>query len=277
MTYRDLLSTLLPLCGLNEARAILRLVLERRFGLAWNDVLCDDFSAFDFNRKGELESIMQRLENGEPVQYVLGEADFCGRRFIVNKAVLIPRPETEGLVELALTETAANLNVLDIGTGSGCIAVTLALARSNWHFAALDISREALAVARKNAAKFGAENIDFVEGDILSPAFRSGAKYDIIVSNPPYIPDEEKRGMADNVLRYEPPEALFVPDARPLIFYEAILRFANRQLRAGGKIFLEANTRFVGEIKALFEAANYSASIKDDCFGKQRFVRLIKS
>ncbi|MCD8289804.1 MAG: peptide chain release factor N(5)-glutamine methyltransferase [Prevotella sp.] len=277
MTYRDLLSALLPLCGPNEARAILRLTLERRFGLAWNDVLCDDFSALDSSRKSELESVMLRLENGEPVQYVLGEADFCGRRFIVNKAVLIPRPETEGLVELALTETAANLNVLDIGTGSGCIAVTLALARSDWHFAALDISREALAVARKNAAKFGAANIDFVEGDILSPAFRTAAKYDIIVSNPPYIPDEEKRGMADNVLRYEPPEALFVPDARPLIFYEAILRFAEEGLRAGGKIFLEANTRFAGEIKALFEAANYSASIGNDCFGKQRFVCVVKS
>ncbi|MCD7713728.1 MAG: peptide chain release factor N(5)-glutamine methyltransferase [Prevotella sp.] len=277
MTYHALLSRLMKICEPQEARAILRLILERRFGLAWNDVLCDDFSALDSYRKSELESILRRLENGEPVQYVLGEADFCGRRFIVNKAVLIPRPETEGLVELTLAETAANLNVLDIGTGSGCIAVTLALARSNWHFAAIDISREALAVAQENAAKFGAANIDFVEGDILSPACRTGAKYDIIVSNPPYIPDEEKRGMADNVLRYEPPQALFVPDARPLVFYEAILRFAEEGLRAGGKIFLEANTRFAGEIKALFEAEGYSASIENDCFGRQRFVCVVKS
>ncbi len=273
MTYHDLLSRLLPSYTPGEARAVLRMVLEDRFGLSWNDILIGDVSDMGDQRQGELESILRRLERHEPVQYVLGEARFCDRRFIVSPATLIPRPETEDLVMLVNRAMTGGLRVLDIGTGGGCIAVTLAADHPDWHLTGLDISGKALAVARLNADKFGVKNIDFIEADILSPSFCEGEKRDVIVSNPPYVLEEERCDMAANVLLYEPSAALFVPDDCPLLFYNAVVAYARTALRCGGQLWFETNTRFAADVKALLDAANYrDTNVIHDRFGKERIV-----
>lgn len=273
MSYRELLRRLEPVCGLSEARAVLRMVFSRRYGLSWTDVLCDDFSRLSPAQIADVERVVRRLERAEPVQYVLGEAEFCGRSFVVNPSVLIPRPETEDLVALVRRSIADARRVLDIGTGSGCIAITLAADRSDWRVTGFDLLAAALATARENAVRLGVGNVDFVCRDILDRSLDTADNWDAIVSNPPYVLEEERHGMAANVLRYEPEVALFVPDDRPLLFYDAILAYARTALRRGGRLFFEVNTRFARSVGAALEAANYTdIRIEQDRFARDRFV-----
>lgn len=220
---------------------------------------------------------MERLTRSEPVQYVLGQAEFCGRRFAVGPGVLIPRPETEDLCRWVCADAAARgggaTDVLDIGTGSGCIAVTLALGIGGARVAAWDVSADALAAARSNAASLGAA-VDFSQTDALRPP-RDEAAWDIIVSNPPYVCDSERDAMDSNVLDYEPPQALFVPDADPLRFYRAIGRYAATALRPGGALYFEINPMFAQRFDGLaLDCGLGAAEVRPDRFGRQRLVKI---
>ncbi len=272
-TYRDILSRLAPHYDSGEARAILRLVMESRFGMPWTDVLCGGIDALSDGKLQELEGIVCRLEQSEPVQYVLGEAEFCGRMFAVAPGVLIPRPETEELVAEASVLGDGAKTVLDIGTGSGCIALTLALEHPDWQVVGWDISPDALQIARGNARKLGVENIVFEQMDILNPAVGTDRKWDLIVSNPPYICQNERADMEKHVLQHEPETALFVPDDDPLLFYRAIADYGKLSLADGGRLLFEINRRFGRETVELLRAREYNnVYVKADQFGNDRIA-----
>ncbi len=264
---------LVPLYGEREAIAITFYVLDVRFNLSKADVLCGKISSLTDDDRAELESIFYRLEKAEPVQYVVGKADFCGRQFNVRQGVLIPRPETAelcGIIQEKCIEKQ-NPKILDIGTGSGCIAVTLALdiAGSNVH--AWDISQEALNIAKENAMRHNA-NVTFRQCDILN-IVPTAEKWNIIVSNPPYICDKEKETMNSNVLDYEPHTALFVPDDEPLLFYRAITQYASHTLAPDGILFFEINPLYADETAELLRQHHFkNVNIKQDMFGKKRFI-----
>ena len=276
---------LVPLYGEQETQAILRMILEIRFGLSHADILCGKVTHLSADDTEELEKIIRRLEKNEPAQYILGQADFCGRTFHVNPNVLIPRPETEELC-LWITETvreqSSQPTILDIGTGSGCIAVTLALELPGSKVEAWDISRQAIEVARQNAKQLGAP-VTFVENDIQKVAdspinwkslAEGKSKWDIIVSNPPYITTEERKDMEANVLAWEPHEALFVPNNNPLFFYELIVRYAIRNMNDGGMVFFEINPLFEEQVVQTLAAHAFTDIIvREDIYGKRRFVR----
>ena len=279
MVYRDLWRRLLPLYEEREAKAIVRLVLEERFGLTMADILSGSFSSENISGDGadELERMMRRLEQGEPVQYVLGEAWFCGRRFHVEPGVLIPRPETEELVEWArenekLKMKNEKLCVLDIGTGSGCIAVTLALGLEGAAVTAWDISDTALRIAQGNAERLGAD-VTFVKQDALA-APDEEAVWDVIVSNPPYVCEREATQMARHVLEHEPHEALFVPDGDALLFYRAIAQYAHQALKPSGALYFEINPLYADELSSMLHAMEFAnIQFKSDQFGKCRNVK----
>lgn len=221
--------------------------------------------------------IMARLEGGEPLQYVLGEAYFYGMDLKVTPAVLIPRPETEELVDMIVDANKRDdLRVLDVGTGSGAIAIALSRNLLFARVTALDISEAALDVARANAAALHAD-IRFVHEDIFryEPAPDS---FDIVVSNPPYIAESEKKYMQRNVLEHEPPGALFVPDENPLVYYSRIAAVAGRGLVPGGKLYFEINPLFASQLKAMLEADGYvDVEITEDSSRKKRFAYAVKA
>ena len=218
-----------------------------------------------------IADLIARLRRHEPLQYVVGQALFHGHKFKVTPAVLIPRPETEQLVDLIIDENAgSDLRVLDMGTGSGCIAISLARALKFPQVDALDVSRDALEVARENAATLKVK-VRFFESDMLAP--QPAARYDIIVSNPPYVCWSEREAMEPNVKDYEPGQALFVPDNDPLLFYKAIAPYAAQSLERGGRLYLEINQRFGNEVKRLLEDCGFDeVRIIDDSFGNPRFA-----
>jgi release factor glutamine methyltransferase len=222
-----------------------------------------------------ITDIISRLRRHEPLQYIVGSARFHGHRFKVTPAVLIPRPETEQLIDMIVDENpASDLRVLDMGTGSGCIAISLARALRFAQVDALDVSRDALAVARENAAALKVK-VRFFESDMLSP--QPPAHYDIIVSNPPYVCWSERESMERNVLDYEPGQALFVPDNDPLLFYKAIAAYAAQSLERGGRLYLEINQRFGNEVKRLLEGNGFDeVRIIEDSYGKTRFAAAVK-
>ena len=308
MDYEILWHRLTPLYETSEAKAIIRWVLDVRFGLSMADILCGKVKELSANDQKELETILQRLEKGEPVQYIIGVADFCGRQFHVEPGVLIPRPETEELCRWItqrdgsfvsmLCETQKNrpsvLSVLDIGTGSGCIAITLALEMLEAKVTAWDISDEALRIAQENAQALGAEII-FEHQDILNISlstflrpfgskrplaerhFPLSSKYDLIVSNPPYIQPKERDGMAKNVLDYEPHQALFTPEDQPIIFYQRIGDFAWQSLIPGGELYFELNPLTADEVSDYLCGLGFTdIEIRQDQFGKQRFLKATK-
>jgi release factor glutamine methyltransferase len=219
----------------------------------------------------------------EPVQYVLGQADFCGRTFLVNEHVLIPRPETEELIQWFL-EVRSYLgeseegHILDIGTGSGCIAITLAAMYPNAHVTAWDISPEALDVAKVNAGRHHI-SVTFQQVDILAPSLPTPhSSLTTIISNPPYIADHERATMEANVLEYEPATALFVPDEDPLLFYRAIATYGQTALQPGGWLYFEINPLYVNELCELLRIMRFHRiETKEDQFGKQRFIRAQRS
>lgn len=298
MTYNQLWKRLTVIYNEREAQAIVRTVLDALFGMSLTDICLGKVTQLSADDTTRLEKIMQRLEKSEPVQYVLGTEWFAGRLFDVAPGVLIPRPETEDLVKWACDEAkekekednskeergeeeeegfkkeeeAPHPSILDIGTGSGCIAITVALALPQAHVTAWDISPDALAIAAGNAHKLGA-SVRFEHQDALS-APDDEARWDVIVSNPPYICDRERADMSDNVLSYEPELALFVPDSDPLLFYRAIARYASKALKPGGRLLFETNTAYAHEVAQAMADEGFTAiEVRNDCFGKPRMVK----
>lgn len=279
MTYDELWRPLAAVYDKGEARAIVRYVLDVRFGLSAADVYCGKVTQLSADRQHELGEIMRRLMQAEPVQYVLGEADFCGRTFCVEPGVLIPRPETEDLcawaVESAAARRVAAPALLDIGTGSGCIAVTLALDIDGARVEAWDVADVPLRVASANAARLGAE-VSVSRVDALRPP-RDVARWDMVVSNPPYVCLSERAAMEPNVLAYEPAEALFVPDDDPLRFYRAIADYASAALKPCGELFFEINPLLAAEMQAMLTAAGLGpAEMRRDRFGRERLLKVKK-
>ena len=273
MTYRDICQLLCCRYDEGEARAVARYLLEVGYGLSVSDILC---GAVEQLPQAELKEKMQRLADGEPVQYVVGTAEFCGRRFHVAPGVLIPRPETAELCQWIIEETRGGLPILDIGTGSGCIAITLALDIPNAEVEAWDISLEALTIAHKNANTLNA-NVTFKEKDIIKCSIApvlAEHKVSVIVSNPPYIVPSESSAMSDSVLNHEPNIALFTPEDDPLKFYRAISDYAKTALLPQGKLYFEINPLFVQQLEALLKEQGFGdITFKNDQYGKQRFVR----
>ena len=254
-----------------EVQAMIRVVCEDVFNYDQVDVALRQESELPDFAPERIAEIIARLRRHEPLQYVVGHARFHGHQFKVTPAVLIPRPETEQLVDLIIDENqGSDLRVLDMGTGSGCIAISLARALKFAQVDALDVSRDALEVARQNAADLKVK-VWFFESDMLSP--QPAARYDIIVSNPPYVCWSEREAMDRNVKDYEPGQALFVPDNDPLLFYKAIAPYAAQSLECGGKLYLEINQRFGNEVKRLLQDNGFDeVRILDDSFGKPRFA-----
>ena len=277
MTYRELWRTLEPLYGNGEARAVTDYVLDVCFGLSKADILCGAVEEMTAEKTAELNKIFGRLTEGEPVQYVLGRAEFSGRWFDVRPGVLIPRPETEELCAWITADSKASGSpkVLDIGTGSGCIAITLQLDMPESNVTAWDISADALDVARENAQQLGA-NVSFVMQDALNA--KPEGEWDVIVSNPPYICEKEKKDMAVNVLEHEPHTALFVPDADPLLFYRAITRLAVQTLSKGGRLYFEINPIYADDTCHMMRAEGMTAvELRSDMYGKQRMAKGVKA
>lgn len=275
--YLDLREALASHYDEREARAIAFLVLEEAFGVSRLDVYADKVRHFSEEEQQRLQFILQRLRRGEPVQYVLGRAHFCGMNLQVNAATLIPRPETEGLVALAVQlaerqhKGGNGLHIVDGGTGSGCIAIALARALPLAEVEAWDVADEALAVARRNATEQGAK-ICFRQADLLN-APATPQSIDLLVSNPPYVTDSERSDMEQHVLDFEPHTALFVPDADPLKFYRALTRLAAERLTEGGGVAVEINRAFGRETALLFEEAGLrDVTVHQDDFGCDRFV-----
>lgn len=269
---QQLRESLSPVIEAGELQAMIRVICEDVFNYDQVDVaLRQDHELPDFAPE-RIAEIIARLKRHEPLQYVVGSARFHGHRFKVTPAVLIPRPETEQLVDLIIDENPdADLKVLDMGTGSGCIAISLARALKFAQVDALDVSRDALAVARENAALLKTPGVRFFESDML--ASQPSACYDIIVSNPPYICWSERESMDRNVKDFEPGQALFVPDSDPLLYYKAIAHYASQSLEHGGKLYLEINQRFGNEVKHLLESCGLDdVRIIEDSFGHVRFA-----
>ena len=233
----------------------------------------------DLDEAGELfiADCVTQLLNYRPVQYILGETDFYGLRFILNEGVLIPRQETEELVQIILKENhSREPQILDLGTGSGCIAITLAKNLQGAHVTATDNSPDAIEIAVKNAVLNNA-GVRFLHDDILDSKIDPVLKYDIIVSNPPYVLLSEKKLMHQNVLNFEPPRALFVTDDEPLVFYYAIARIASEKLTGNGKLYVEINEKFGPGVAEVLESMDFgNVHILKDIHGKDRFVRAEK-
>ncbi len=259
-----------------EVQAMIRIICEDVFNYDPVDVALRQESELPDFAPERISDIVSRLRRHEPLQYIVGTALFHGHKFKVTPAVLIPRPETEQLVDLIVDEnTASDLRVLDMGTGSGCIAISLARALKFAQVDAFDISQDALAVARENAADLKVK-VRLFQSDMLAP--QPTARYDIIVSNPPYICWSEREAMERNVLDYEPGQALFVPDNDPLLFYKAIAPYAAQSLERGGRLYLEINQRFGNEVKRLLEDCGLDeVRIIEDSFGRVRFAAAVRS
>lgn len=259
-----------------EKSAIVRMVIKHVLNYEPVDIILrgdHDVPEFVESRLAEIAS---RLNRNEPVQYVLGTAHFYGHDFTVTPATLIPRPETEQLVDMIVDENpATDLNVLDVGTGSGCIAISLAMALKFARVTAYDISAEALAVAQTNAKSIKAQ-VKFVNADALKPWPMQRESLDIVVSNPPYVCESEKVQMESNVLDYEPAQALFVPDENPLLFYKQISQEASLALKPGGRLYFEINRRYGSETAAMLKAMGYDdVSVITDSYGNERFVKAV--
>lgn len=267
--FRALTETGAELYGEAEARQIAEMVLESR-GVSRNMLLVDPNEELQFP---DLDSVINDIRAWRPVQYIIGTAEFAGMDFEVSDAVLIPRPETEELVDWIASEVGDSASILDVGTGSGCIAIALSRAVSGSSVWALDISADALAVARRNGAKY-APDVRFVEGDALSDfSALFTEKFDIVVSNPPYIPDSDSRLMRRNVTDYEPHTALFVPDNDPILFYRSIARIALKMLKAEGKLYFEIYESLADEMQRMLHDEGYEEIVvREDFRGKPRMI-----
>ena len=257
----------------SEAAALSRIVCTEMLGQSQADYfLCKDIE-LSANQEENLQSILERLLRFEPIQYVQGFSWFLSRRFLVTPAVLIPRPETEELVQRIIEETETGGSILDVGTGSGCIAISLALSLPRSKVEAWDVSMEALEVAMHNAEQLHAQ-VDFHLQDMLTCQWEGGQRYDLIVSNPPYVLEQERTTMAPNVVEYEPELALFVPDDDPLLFYCKIGEMGRRALKPGGRLYFEINRTQGTAVKQLLEKQGYSeVSLYQDISHNDRLIK----
>ena len=275
--FQNLIQTLTPLHGASEARAIVYALLEDVFGLSKTDVLLGRFEGLSATEKARFKECAARLSKGEPLQYVVGEAPFGNLRFEVTPATLIPRPETLELVEWIAAEEKhrTSLRLLDIGTGTGCIAISIATMLPQANVSAWDISVEALTVAERNAQRNGVK-VDFKQVDVL--AVKEAETYDCIVSNPPYICEAEKAEMTDSVLLHEPHTALFVPNNDPLRFYRAIAQLALSSLSPGGALYFEINRAYGAETCGMLRELGFvDVELRQDFYGNDRMVRALKA
>lgn len=269
---RDLQSALSPAYGEGEAKAMTRLIFHHLKGWNATDMIINaDWPVSEYIVTKSAE-ILRRVLGGEPIQYVLGETRFYGMDLEVTPAVLIPRPETEELVDMIVSENKQDdLSVLDVGTGSGAIAIALSRNLPFSKVTAIDISADALAVARANAKRLYAR-IDFQLEDVFryEPAADT---FDIIVSNPPYIAESERKDMEPNVLEHEPAGALFVPDDNPLIYYSRISEIAAGSLKPGGRLYFEINPLYADRLKAMLESDGFTdVEIRQDISRRDRFA-----
>ena len=299
-TYQQLWQSLTPLYDAGEAQAIVRTVLDVKYGMTLTDIICGKVNELSADEGRKLEEIIIRLQKGEPVQYVLGEADFAGRTFRVEPGVLIPRPETAELcqwIEKDMIEkpivssgdssedspedssgnspqaTDDARRILDICTGSGCIAITLGLNIPNSEVTGWDISEDALRIAQGNVEILKARNVRIEYQDALALP-KAAEAADLIVSNPPYICEKEKADMEKNVLEHEPSLALFVPDEDPLKFYRAIAEYASSALKSGGALYFEINPIYEKETREMLLKLDFKdIETKKDAFGKKRMMR----
>lgn len=262
-----------------EIDSFFYLSIEHYLGLERFILALQPGLVIDKQEEDLLFEALNRLKQQEPIQYILGETQFADLRFMVDESVLIPRPETEELVRWIqhdYQQPESPPSILDIGTGSGCIAVSLAKYIQGSHVYATDISQEALEIASKNAAINGVK-VEFLHSDITTTK-TLGRRFDVIVSNPPYVRSLEKEEMSDNVVKYEPDIALFVPDKDPLMFYRHIARFANENLIPGGAVYLELNQYLAGKTATLFEDENFSEiELRKDLYGNDRLLRVKES
>ena len=299
-TYQQFWQSLTPLYDAGEAQAIVRTVLDVEYGMTLTDIICGKVNELSSDEERNLEEIITRLQNGEPVQYVLGEADFAGRTFHVEPGVLIPRPETAELCqwieeEVSSLETDERKQILDICTGSGCIAITLGLTIPNSEVTGWDISEDALRIAQGNVEMLKAGNVRIEYQDALmlpkaeeaeeaaeiSEATKSESSlskgWNVIVSNPPYICEKEKADMEKNVLEHEPSIALFVPDEDPLKFYRAIAEYASSALKPEGALYFEINPIYEKETREMLQSLGFKdIETKEDAFGKKRMMKAKK-
>lgn len=325
-TYQQLWQSLTPLYDAGEAQAIVRTVLDVKYGMTLTDIICGKVNEISADEERKLEEIIIRLQKGEPVQYVLGEADFAGRTFHVEPGVLIPRPETaelcqwieKDMIEKSIVSSGDSSEdssgnspqatddaklILDICTGSGCIAITLGLNIPNSEVTGWDISEDALRIAQGNVEMLKARNVRIEYQDALAlpkaaetdnekmkvtadkevvkskgeAKTPSTQKWDMIVSNPPYICEKEKADMEKNVLEHEPSLALFVPDENPLKFYRAIAEYASSALKPEGALYFEINPIYEKETREMLLKLDFKdIETKEDAFGKKRMMRAIK-
>ena len=325
-TYQQLWQSLTPLYDAGEAQAIVRTVLDVKYGMTLTDIICGKVNELSADEERKLEEIIISLQKGEPVQYVLGEADFAGRPFHVEPGVLIPRPETaelcqwieKDMIEKSIVSSEDSPEdssgnspqatddaklILDICTGSGCIAITLGLNIPNSEVTGWDISEDALRIAQGNVEMMKAGNVRIEHQDALAlpkaaetdnekmkgnndkevvkpkgeAKTPSTQKWDLIVSNPPYICEKEKADMEKNVLEHEPSLALFVPDEDPLKFYRAIAEYASSALKSGGALYFEINPIYEKETREMLLKLDFKdIETKEDAFGKKRMMRAMK-
>jgi len=258
-----------------EVESFISLILEKVLGVNSTKRLLLSKINTNEKQRQHIDNLIDRLKNFEPVQYIFGESWFYGLKFKTDKRALIPRPETEELVEWIINTCPNAQNILDIGTGSGCIAVSLAKKLPNSSVSALDISLDALTLAKENA-EYNGVTVNFCHINIFKTE-NFEQKFDIIVSNPPYVTDAEKVDMLPNVLNYEPDLALFVPDNEPLIFYSRIAELAKNILNNNGFLFFEINRKFGKQIVKMLKQFGFEQiELKKDICGNDRFIRCKK-
>ena len=267
-----MISSLSSIYEKDELNSIFNLIAEDYLKISRSKILLAD----EINLNDETQALflkaLERLRTYEPIQYVLGKTNFMDLEFKVDSSVLIPRPETEELVRLILKEDLYGKEILDIGTGSGCIAISLAKNLPNTYVTAVDICKDAMEVAKENS-KLNNVNIEFINADIFE--FKSEKKYDLIVSNPPYVLKSDKTLMRENVLNFEPEIALFVDDNNPLKYYEEIIDFSKNHLNENGQIFFEINDKKSKDFKNILKLnKKYKYNFFNDSFKKTRFLKI---
>lgn len=267
LQLRDIAS---ELYGEEEGRQIAEMIVLAKGAITRNELLVEPDKELEIK---DIDTIIAQLREWRPVQYIIGVASFDDMDLEVGEGVLIPRPETEELVEWIASEAQQSAKIVDVCTGSGCIAIALRRRLSDSRVWGIDISKEALNIARRNAQKF-APSVEFIEGDALGDFSQCvDGKVDVVVSNPPYIPISHRELMCPNVTEHEPSIALFVDDNDPLLFYRSIARRARTMLRMGGKLYFEIYENFADEIRVMLSSEGYSNIIvREDFRGKQRMV-----
>jgi release factor glutamine methyltransferase len=272
-TIQYINSELVGFYPVSEIEGFTRIIFEAVCGFSFTEQIIRRHEKISLTNFERIKAITSRLKNFEPIQYILGETEFYGLKLAVNPSVLIPRPETEELVQWIIkSNLPENIAILDIGTGSGCIALAIKSRLKNAEVFGFDISENALVVARQNAIKNNLD-VDFFQADILKLEDSEWKKFDVIVSNPPYIRESEKQLIHSNVLNFEPENALFVPDVDPLVFYRAIAFFARKHLADSGMLFLEINENLGFEMNEMLANSGFSEiEIRKDINGKNRMV-----